>query len=259
MTIAPDPGDETELHAFADGLLDPARAAAVEARLAADPAAAGRVAAWRRQNERILTLASAPAGEPLPPALRPARLRRRRRRELRRLAAAALVALLAGGGAGWLGGRGLPPPDAGAPAGLLGDAARAHRDLAEAPELGRPLDVGDPDSVGERLSRWLDHRLAVPDLSPFGLRLTGARATRTAAGAPAAVVAYEDGAAARFTLYLARAEQAPEPTVRAAEGGGRAASWSYEELRCVLIAETATPERLREIARGVNAELERAG
>ena len=40
MTSAHEPADDVELHAYADGLLDPVRVPAVEARLAADPVAA---------------------------------------------------------------------------------------------------------------------------------------------------------------------------------------------------------------------------
>jgi anti-sigma factor RsiW len=50
---------EEELQAYVDGHLPAERAAAVEARLAADPEAAARVAAYSRQRDDLAALAEA--------------------------------------------------------------------------------------------------------------------------------------------------------------------------------------------------------
>jgi anti-sigma factor RsiW len=257
MTPASETPGDAELHAYVDGQLEAAQAAAVEARLAADPVARERAAAWRQQNEQILALVADPAGEPLPRRLRPARLVRRRRRELRRLAAAVALALLAGGSFGWLahglGSAGVELPDA-----MLREAARAHRAMTAGSELEYGLEIDDRAGLAARLSRWLDHPLAAPDLSQFGLRLVGARTVRTEAGDPAVLLAYGDGAAARLALFVAR-EQPSETVLREAESdAGGAFYWAYEELRCVLIADAA-PERLRAMAQAVYAQIDPPG
>ena len=257
MTPASETPDDRELHAYVDGLLEPARAATIEAWLAADPAARERAVAWRQQNEQILALVADPAGEPLPRRLRPMRLVRRRRRLLRRMAAAAVLALLVGGAVGWLA-RGPGPAGAGPEEAMLREAAQAHRTMAAGPEAGYRIDADDPAGLATRLSRWLDHRVTAPDLARFGLRLVAARTVQTEAGDRAVLLAYQDGTAARLTLYVARPGQAPEAALREANiGAGLALYWPYEELRCVVIAD-ATPERLRAIAQAIHVQLDPA-
>jgi anti-sigma factor RsiW len=105
------PTVEADLVAFADGNLDPARRAEVQARVARDPVLA---AALNEQRAALAMLAAAGA-VPMPPALRArvAELEAGRRRARRRLrlwipafgaamatAAAAIVLLAAGGGPG---------------------------------------------------------------------------------------------------------------------------------------------------------------
>jgi anti-sigma factor RsiW len=258
MTATPETPGDAELLAYVDGLLDPARVAAVEARLAADPVARERAAAWRWQNEQILALVADPAGEPLPRRLRPTRLMRRRRRELRRLAAAVALALLAGGSFGWLA-HGLGSAGARLPDAMLREAAQAHRAMIARSEPGYGLDVHDRAGLAARLSHWLDHPLAAPDLPLFGLRLVGARTVRTTAGDPAVLLAYQDGAAARLTLFVARPEQPPETVLREVESdAGGALYWAYEGLHCVLIADAA-PERLWAMAQALYALIDPAG
>jgi anti-sigma factor RsiW len=257
MTPASETPDDLELHAYVDGLLEPTRAAAVEARLATDAAARERVAAWREQNAQILALVAEPAGEPLPRRLRPVRLVHRRRRLLRRMAALAVLTLLVGGGVGWLA-RGQAPAGASPDEAMLREATQAHRATAAGPEAEYRIDADDPARLAMRLSRWLDHRLTAPDLRRFGLRLVAARAVQTAAGDRAVLLAYQDGAANRFTLYVARPGQAAEAALRETDvDAGLAVYWPYEELRCVLIADAA-PERLRAIAHAVYAQLDPA-
>ena len=105
------PADEADLVALADGNLDPARCAEVQARVAADPTLAD---ALNGQRAALALLATAGA-VPMPPALRARvtelEIRRRRARHRLRLwipvfgatmatACAAIVLMLAGGGPG---------------------------------------------------------------------------------------------------------------------------------------------------------------
>jgi anti-sigma factor RsiW len=257
------PPDDAELHAYADGLLEPARAEAVAAWLAADPAARERVAAWRRQNTLIRSLATDVPGEPFPPGLRPAllaqRLARRRRRERRRMAAAIALALVAGGGADWLAHARWRAETGPLDAPFLEDIA-AYRLSAAAfdPSQDPDGDARDPEAVAERLSRWLDHPIVAPDLSSFGLRLVGARTARTEDADQVAVLAYEVGSASRFMLYLLQPAQPPTPVLHEAKGiAGQAVYWPYDELRCVLTGDAA-PDRLQAMARAINTQIEEA-
>ena len=73
------PISETELQAYADGRLDEATRAAVEAWLASRPEEAERVADYRRMSEALRTAYDAVLGEPVlrppfaPPMARPSR------------------------------------------------------------------------------------------------------------------------------------------------------------------------------------------
>jgi hypothetical protein len=92
---------DDELVAFADGALEPARAAALAQRVAADPALARQVEALR-QSRRLLAAALGPvAAEPVPPRLLAAArgpAPAASRRPPARWAIAASVALLVGAG-----------------------------------------------------------------------------------------------------------------------------------------------------------------
>ena len=97
---------EADLHAFADGRLDAARHAEVEAWLATHPDKAAEVANWQRQNEALSALFASTGNEPIPDRLRPRQIARRRssqNRRLSQLAAAAVVLIALGGALGWAG------------------------------------------------------------------------------------------------------------------------------------------------------------
>src|SRR5690606_19460651 len=63
------PPADADLHAWVDGRLDPARRAAVQARLAADAQAAQDVAAWAAQKQALRALHAGVAEEAPPSAL----------------------------------------------------------------------------------------------------------------------------------------------------------------------------------------------
>ncbi|HSD60067.1 MAG TPA: anti-sigma factor [Burkholderiales bacterium] len=201
---------DNDLHAYADGELDPARLAEVEARLAADPAAAQRVALWRRQNEALHALFDGVLTEPVP-----ARLLGRPRPRWPLLRMAAVVAWLAVGGvAGWAL-RGATP--AAAPQGvqLARLAAVAH--AVYVPELRHPVEVGADQE--QHLVTWLSKRLGAPVKAPrlneLGYGLVGGRLLPAEEG-PAAQFMYQDAEGHRLTLY-----------VRTNAGGNRETAFRY--------------------------------
>ncbi len=248
MSAAPDPpGPEDDLHAYVDGLLPAARAAAVGRALQGDPATAARVEAWRRHRALLRAAYSdrAAGGAGAGPDLH-----RWRRRRLARAAAAAFLALSAGAAAGWAG-RGAQAPDGPTAAEVVRDTLDTYRLRAAAAE---PEAIDG--ALAARLGFWLGHEVAVPDLAGFGLRLARAGRLRTAAGAPAAALTYADVSGEPYVLYIVQMPPSERPALvhLEAKEGGRLVYWPYEEYRCVLQGR-ADPARLRAIAGAVELQL----
>lgn len=247
--------EEGELHAYADGQLPADRLPALEALLAADPAARSRVAGWRMQNELIGRLYDPPEGDRWPGHLAPHRLYARSRRRSVRVAIAATVALTVGLAGGWWA-QGMRPTTSPAVATL----ARLGADLQRMELQGRldtPLET-DPVRLAAGLSQALDHPMAIPDLGGAGLRLVGGRALAIATASTAAQLIYADTKGLRYTLYLVRPETVRDPSTEPLHADDLAGlAWSYEEFRCLLIADAA-PERLREVSRAIQVQLDAA-
>lgn len=202
---------EDDLHAFVDGVLSPDRLPAVEAWLAANPEAAGEVAAWKAQNEGIRALFAMPEAPPQDPAAQPGEAARRPRRTLRlspaMAALAASVLLTIGGAAGaYLSGyRQAPAPQAG----ILGDLPHASRAnyTVYASEVRHPVEVRaeEEDHLVTWLSRRLGSSIVAPDLGGLGFSLVGGRLV-SFAGGPGALLMYEDAQGRRVTLLAGRNE-----------------------------------------------------
>ncbi|MCR8546758.1 anti-sigma factor [Salipiger sp. P9] len=202
MTNPPEnvPTDVTvdELHAYADDQLPPERAAAVEAYLRDNPAAAARVADYQLINAALLSRSEDIDDEPIPQALldtagRPPRY------PLMRIAAA-VVWLAVGGALGWQAAGFAAGPGA-APGGFAERAALAY--AVYAPETLHPVEVGAEES--EHLTNWLSNRLrmsvSVPSLAEQGFRFLGGR-LMMGETAPAALLMYESDSGRRLTLYI---------------------------------------------------------
>ncbi|MHB0984451.1 MAG: anti-sigma factor family protein [Sulfuricella sp.] len=206
--------NESELHAYADGQLDERRRAEVEAWLAAHPADAERMEAYRRQNEALHALFDPVLDEPIPQ-----RLRRRERQPWRMMPvlrhAAVLAWIAVGGTLGWfLHGAQEARPGASSMA-LVRQAAVAH--VVYTPEVRHPVEVGADQEA--HLAAWLSKRLGasvkVPHLGETGYDLVGGRLLPGTAG-PAAQFMYQDGRGQRLTLY-----------VRTDAGGSRETAFRY--------------------------------
>ena len=96
------PISESDLQAFVDGRLAPARAAEIEAWLAERPEEAARIAALRQDRDALRAAYAPIAAEPIPARLA-AVLEPRTTPAWRRVAAAVLI-FVAGGAAGLAGG-----------------------------------------------------------------------------------------------------------------------------------------------------------
>ncbi|HEX9178967.1 MAG TPA: anti-sigma factor [Burkholderiales bacterium] len=241
---------EHDLHAYADGELDPARTAAVEAHLAADHGASQRVAAWRRQKEALHALFDPVLAEPVPqrllepPRARPPMLRM----------AAVVAWLVVGGAAGWaLRGMGPAPVPHAVP--LAHQAAVAH--AVYAPEVRHPVEVGADQE--QHLVAWLSKRLGAqvkaPHLNELGYSLVGGRLLPAAEG-PAAQFMYQDAEGRRVTLYVRTdARDNQETAFRyARESGVSVFYWVEGSLGYALSAELDKGELLR-VAQAVYHQL----
>lgn len=205
------PGDESELHAFVDGLLEPAARARVQARLAIDPEAARTVEAWQRQRELLrglhadLLLQAPPA--PLLQAAQQLHHRSSRTGHWARwggLAASVLVAF----GAGWSGhGHWAARQESAGRVAVRGPDEFARQALlAHAvylPEVRHPVEVGaaQQDHLVQWLSKRLDRPLKIPNLGAAGYELVGGRLLPGEKGARAQFM-YQGAGGDRITLYV---------------------------------------------------------
>lgn len=208
--MKPLPVTETDLQAYVDAALSAARRLEVEAFLAAHPAEAERLAAYRAQKQALQALFRPVLEEALPEqllqaALPPAVNGPKRpflaRWSLARMAAGLLVALL-GGVAGWLGHAQYQPADSLARlAPLPRQAAVAH--VVFSPDVRRPVEVRAEQE--DQLVAWLSKRLGTPVRPPrlggLGYELIGGRLLPGNTG-PVAQFMYHDASGQRLTLYV---------------------------------------------------------
>lgn len=211
-----DPVTEEELHAYADGRLDAARRAEVEAWLAGHPEVRQSVSDWRMQNERLHAGFDPVLNEPLPARLIEAARPPARFSPWR---AAAVVAWLAIGSVIGFTVRGYAPQATQALAALPRQAALAH--AVYSPEVRHPVEVGAAEEA--HLVTWLSKRLGAelkpPHLSATGYELVGGRLLPGEAG-PVAQFMYQDGRGQRLTLYVRTdAQDSRETAFRFAQEG----------------------------------------
>jgi anti-sigma factor RsiW len=219
------PITEDDLHAYADGLLEAARRAEVEAWLAAHPEDAARVHAWAAQNRALHEAFDGVLNEPLPLELVRA-ASRRQAQPLQWWRAAAAVFVVAGVG---LLGYGIGLHNAGTSvqyAALPRAAAVAH--VVYSPEQRHPVEVEaqQADHLVAWLSKRLGHELHAPDFKSQGFELLGGRLLPGETGAVAQFM-YQDGLNRRITLYVRRdnAKQADTSFRHAREDGVEVFYW----------------------------------
>ncbi|WP_322032974.1 anti-sigma factor [Paraburkholderia sp. J76] len=273
--------DLSMLGAFVDGELPPAGREALQARLAGDPHAAARVAAYRAQKAALQALCAGArvAGEergapgaadaadaaPAVLVLRPRTpwwWRAGRAAAWAAVgaglavAATALVPRLAPGLAPGLAPAGLAPELAAvsAPAAAHAETPEAfarRADIAYAvysPEQRHPVEVGAADEA--HLVAWLSKRLgkplSVPSLAEYGYTLVGGRLLPGNTG-PAAQFMYENDAGERLTLYVGSSAADRDPVRLLRDGNRRTFYWSTERTGYALSGPQTEP-KLREIA-----------
>lgn len=219
------PLDEASLHALADGRLEPAERAALQARVDADPEAQRTLHAWQAQRELLRSLHRNVLHEPIPPELaEAARQVGRVGASLHRwqrwggMAASVLLAF----GVGWLAhGEWDLRPGSSATAKARGADFGRQSVLAYAvysPEVRHPVEVtaAQQEHLVQWLSKRLGRQLKVPDLAPEGYELVGGRLLPGDQGARALFM-YQNGKGERVTLYVGAVDGAKAGTASTAE------------------------------------------
>ena len=237
---------DPELMAYVDGQLGPEGAAAVEARLAGDPAARDAVSAWTLQAAQIR--AAAEELDTAPASLKTAALERELARALKRQGwrarlmgpglrrMAASVALFA---AGWGGHMAYDAATTPYPA-YVAEGLGAHSVFAN--DMIRPVEFR-AEATAEALdwvSAKLDRKLEHPALEPLGLELVGTRMLGNREG-PMAQFIYEDRDGHRLSLIVApHPEGVREAPLRyASANGARVGYWRDAQLDYAVVAQTS--------------------
>jgi anti-sigma factor RsiW len=273
---------DADLLAYADGQLDPARAAEVETLVAADPEAAARVAAYRAQDEALRALFGSADDAPLPAEAEALAARLAARLEERSHAAgtraewwhrpallqmaAAVALVVAGVAGGWYGANVIDADQAAAPAPVrvaqtppaqpappapLHNFAAAGVRAFDLYAVDSPFAVELGEEERETFDGWVTRRMGkpvfAPDLSGAGFRMIGGRALPTASG-PSAQYMYEDDAGWRLTLYVSGPRgTADVPHGVYTQGESVAVYWQDQGLAYALIG-FLDPDRMVEIA-----------
>jgi anti-sigma factor RsiW len=257
--------DLSMLGAFVDDELPSDDRGALQARLAADPQAAARVAAYRAQKTALQVLCEGAhvAGEPVAADAAPAVLVLRTRTPWWWRTGIAAAWLTVGAGLA-LAVTALVPRLAPSfvpafVAGVMPSASRAETpeafarraDVAYAvysPEQRHPVEVGAADEA--HLVAWLSKRLgktlSVPSLSEYGYALVGGRLLPGTTG-PAAQFMYENDAGERLTLYVGTSGTDRDAVRLLRDGNRRTFYWSTDRMGYALSGPQTEP-KLREIA-----------
>jgi len=253
---------DTELHAYVDGELAPARHAEVEALLAADPAAAERVRGYRAQKQALRDLFAPVLDEPIPASLLeaatpPRAVRALPRWSLQRIAAGVAFAMV-GGLAGWLAhGQYHPTERLAQTTPLPRQAAIAHAVFS--PDARRPVEIDAEHE--EQLVTWLSKRLGTPvsppKLGALGFELIGGRLL-PGSNSPVAQFMYHDAAGQRLTLYISTENTANRDTAFrfAQEGSVNVFYWVDGKLGYALSASIGKNE-LAQVATAVYTQIEK--
>ncbi|MCZ7909009.1 anti-sigma factor [Agrobacterium leguminum] len=249
---------EADLISYVDGRLEDRQRDAVRAHLASNPTDASKVAMWQQQNATLTALYAPLDTDALPERLDVYRIERRlrsQRADWRNMAAASILILAVGLTGGWFG-RGLVSQVAEPTHSIVADATQAHRLFAS--EVLHPVeiraDAENASSLPKWLSKRLDRKLNIPDLTRHGLSLVGGRVLPSSEGA-AAQLMYEDKSGQRVTLYIVAAVDSSDTAMRRSSLGSlEAISWDDETIRCALVGNLPS-DRMDAIAKDTYQQL----
>ncbi len=252
--MSAEPVNEADLHAWVDGRLEPARHAAVEAYLEANPAERQRLADYRAIDAELRRLFDPALDEPVPIRLKLPPTRRWMPPVWLARAAVAAGFMLLGGALGWFANEQIRQP-------LVADRAFVRQALAAhvvyVPEVRHPVEVdaGQQQHLVAWLSKRLGTTIEAPALATLGFQLLGGRLL-PADGKPAAQFMYQDTGGRRLTLYVRRGLDGNRDTAfRFVEQDGVGAFyWVDGDLAYALIGDLERPV-LDQVAHAVYQQL----
>jgi anti-sigma factor RsiW len=237
------------INAYLDGELGPDEAAVVESRLADDPEALARFAAYADQADLLRT--GADVLDPATTTLKTAKLERDLAHALDRRARggrhpltlarwpvniAAAAAMMA---AGWFGNAQFGGTKSDVPA-YVAEALGAHRVFAG--DFIRPTEFapGREKDIAAWLSTKLGHTVRIPRLDGLGMSLVGTRIHGTKEG-PIVQAIYENADGQRLSLTMAKhPESAPAITFERVDvANKRIGYWSQGPLDYAVVADEA--------------------
>lgn len=255
MNLPPKPVTEADLHAYADGQLNPLLRANVEQWLAEHPNDAERVRAWRQIGLQLRAALDPIAREPVPPALALAARGHRTRKPWQSAALAASFALI-GIGVGWIAHAWLDQSRDSPATVLTQRAAVAH--AVYVPELRHPVEVGADQEA--HLVAWLSKRVGepikAPSLQSAGYTLVGGRLLPSDDGA-VALFMYQAPDGKRLTMYVVRKSNAMGESAFRFSQVGRVGVFYWVDERCAYaISGELDRTALGSIAQSAYRELE---
>jgi anti-sigma factor RsiW len=252
------PVTDSDLQAYADGRLDEAERAAVEAWLAERPEEAERVADYRRVTDALRGAYAPVLQEPVPERL--ARAMRPRAQWKRYAAVAGWFALGAAIGclAGWQlhATRSVATPMSDVGEVMARRAAIAH--AVYSPEVRHPVEVGADEEA--HLVAWLSKRLGAPVRAPkledLGYSLVGGRLLPGDNG-PVAHFMYQRNQGTRITLYVRTEVTGNRETAfrYAKEGQVQVFYWVDRKLGYALSSADISRDDLFKVANAVYQQL----
>ncbi len=259
---------DDRLVAYLDGELEMTERRAVEARLAADPAAAARLAALARSDNLVRLAFDEVMHEPVPDRLIAAALGETGASEPRivrfvqhrpgkaaasgrgwRIAlplAASIFGVLAGGSAVYLalvaGGGGAPATETAAANDVWLDTAAGYFKLFVNTGDHALVDLqasGDPREAWQRISQSLPQAVRLPDLKPWGLTYRGARLVLVG-GRPAAQLFYttDNKAIGPLTLIIGSSRRPDIPPTFNRRQDVNLLYWRHQGRAYALVGQT---------------------
>lgn len=252
--------DELDLLAYADGLLDhdPARRAAVEAVMTADPEAIARAEAFRAQTAALREVYDRRLAEPVPERLVAVLDRPDASQSGPVLRVAAVACLIVGAGtAGWLLGQGDGERES--PGAEMIDRSYAQfvaeRPGEMAPAMGRAVAEAKP--LGW-LAEEVSIRLKAPDLSGEGFSLVDKKAI-VAGDTQMVRLDYSAGDGRAFSLFIApRWDDGPVEITPAERDGVSLAYWLDGPLASA-VATRMPADEAEALAEAVHEALQSGG
>lgn len=230
------------LLAYVDGQLDATAREIVDLHLATHPGDAFRIAEWQNQSEALKALFPSTETEPTPRRLNPhiiATPLRAANHNSWRMAAAAIVLLAFGTTIGWVA-RDFNTPSTSTK--LVTAAVNAHELFSAQKTHAVEVPVEQSSHLTAWLSKTLDRRLEMPDLSTKGYTLLGGRIL-PASPDPAAQVMYASADGKRISLYLTpRNSTDPSANLFAEVDGLDALYWANDAVTCTIVGDLTRAE-----------------